>query len=379
VPTATGSTRARAGARAAGSGSLGSGASMAASRSGSPATASPCTGPGCMWPRSATCGCAGRGRCRRCHPASPSSASRTAASTPRSWSVATRTRCRRWRVPPGSTSAWPGPRVPPRPHVVWAIPNQEQRQRILPDFFSLYAEVFLRQDLTYTTREEVRGAALWALSGRVPVSGEDAEDFGRRMEQMMTGVDAPRFLEIGKLIDDHHPPGSYYYLQFLGVAPDRQSQGIGAALMAPVLERCDRQGVLAYLDATNEGSKQLYERHGFQAAQHSLLPGATPVADVASASFGSLNGAIAALTGRPDRPSLPTRRLPRSGGPRQPGRRRPGSGLAQRSSWSQHWQAPQRSSSPAVPPACHSQRLRPVPSAHPPTRPRRPWPASFVT
>ena len=83
-------------------------ASTAVSRSGSPATASPCTGPGCMWPRSARCGCAGRGRCRRCHPASPSSASRTAATTPRSWSSGTRPRCRRWRVPPGSTLAWPG-------------------------------------------------------------------------------------------------------------------------------------------------------------------------------------------------------------------------------------------------------------------------------
>jgi hypothetical protein len=30
------------------------------------------------------------------------------------------------------------------------------------------------------------------------------------------------------------------------------SQGIGSALMAPMLERCDREGVRAYLDATSE-------------------------------------------------------------------------------------------------------------------------------
>ena len=134
------------------------------------------------------------------------------------------------------------------PVMSWAIPDEQRRQRILPDFFSLYTEVFLRHDESYTTREEVIGAALWAPPGRLPVSGEDAEDFGRRMEEM-AGVDAPRFLEVGKLVDDYHPHGSYYYLQFLGVAPGRQGQGIGAALMAPVLERCDREGMRAYLEA----------------------------------------------------------------------------------------------------------------------------------
>jgi len=162
------------------------------------------------------------------------------------------------------------------PVMSWAIPDEQRRQRILPDFFSLYTEVFLRHDESYTTREEVIGAALWAPPGRLPVSGEDAEDFGRRMEEM-AGVDAPRFLEVGKLVDDYHPHGSYHYLQFLGVAPGRQGQGIGAALMAPVLERCDREGMRAYLEATSERSKQLYERHGFEAEAAFAPPGGPPL------------------------------------------------------------------------------------------------------
>jgi GNAT superfamily N-acetyltransferase len=106
----------------------------------------------------------------------------------------------------------------------------------------------------------------------VPVSGEDAQELGGRIEAL-AGPDAPRFLGVSKLVDDHHPHGSYYYLQFLGVAPGRQGQGIGAALMAPVLERCDREGMRAYLDATSERSKTLYERHGFEAEAAFALPG----------------------------------------------------------------------------------------------------------
>jgi hypothetical protein len=34
--------------------------------------------------------------------------------------------------------------------------------------------------------------------------------------EALAGPDAPCFLGVSKLVDDHHPHGSYYYLQFLG-------------------------------------------------------------------------------------------------------------------------------------------------------------------
>jgi hypothetical protein len=47
--------------------------------------------------------------------------------------------------------------------------------------------------------------------------------------------------------------------------------------MAPVLERCDREGARAYLDATSERNKRLYERHGFQAEDPFASPGGPPL------------------------------------------------------------------------------------------------------
>jgi hypothetical protein len=53
--------------------------------------------------------------------------------------------------------------------------------------------------------------------------------------------------------------------------------------MAPVLARCDREGMRAYLDATSQRNRRLYERHGF--ARGAVRPawGAAAVADVAPA------------------------------------------------------------------------------------------------
>lgn len=52
-------------------------------------------------------------------------------------------------------------------------------------------------------------------------------------------------------------------------APGR---GVGSALMRPVLETCDRDGVPAYLEATSERNKRLYLRHGFEVTDEIRLP-----------------------------------------------------------------------------------------------------------
>ena len=45
--------------------------------------------------------------------------------------------------------------------------------------------------------------------------------------------------------------------------PSRQGQGLGAMVIAPVLERCDAEGVRAYLDSTNPRNRPFYRRLGF--------------------------------------------------------------------------------------------------------------------
>ena len=62
-------------------------------------------------------------------------------------------------------------------------------------------------DETYTTGGEVVAAALWAPPGAEPVSGEDAEELGRLVEEL-AGLEGSRFPDLAKLFDDHHPHGA---------------------------------------------------------------------------------------------------------------------------------------------------------------------------
>ena len=43
--------------------------------------------------------------------------------------------------------------------------------------------------------------------------------------------------------------------------------------MAPMLERCDHDGIPAYLEATSDRNRALYERHGFRVRGNIPLPG----------------------------------------------------------------------------------------------------------
>jgi ribosomal protein S18 acetylase RimI-like enzyme len=75
-----------------------------------------------------------------------------------------------------------------------------------------------------------------------------------------------------ELMAEVHPEEPHAYLFLLATRPQWQSRGLGAALLRDVLGRCDRDGVPAYLEATSEGSRRLYERHGFEVTGEIRLP-----------------------------------------------------------------------------------------------------------
>jgi ribosomal protein S18 acetylase RimI-like enzyme len=70
---------------------------------------------------------------------------------------------------------------------------------------------------------------------------------------------------IGRLTAGIHPGDrAHEYLWMIGVAPGRQGEGLGSALIGAVLDRCDSDGVPAYLEASSDRSRKLYERLGFE-------------------------------------------------------------------------------------------------------------------
>jgi GNAT superfamily N-acetyltransferase len=121
------------------------------------------------------------------------------------------------------------------------------------------------------------GGALWAPPGKWHVGLLGQIRLLPRLAAA-AGRELPRFLRGLAFIESRHPHEPHYYLGPLGVKPEWQGKGLGGALMRPVLERCDRENVPAYLEASTSRNRALYLRNGFEVVEEVNMPGGGPPA-----------------------------------------------------------------------------------------------------
>jgi ribosomal protein S18 acetylase RimI-like enzyme len=152
------------------------------------------------------------------------------------------------------------------PVFTWWIADEARRREILPEFFRIVAEASLAGGGLYATDDAASGA-VWA-----PPEAEDDEEMVGALAEV-SGEYAERLFEVFELMMEQHPTEPHWYLFFLGTRPGFQSRGLGSAVMRPVLEICDEQGLPAYLEATTERNRALYGRHGFEVVGEIRLPG----------------------------------------------------------------------------------------------------------
>lgn len=153
------------------------------------------------------------------------------------------------------------------PHFSWIIRDDAKRLGRLERGFSVFmSRLWLPQDQGYT-HDQLIGGALWMPPGTWHVGPLTQLRLAAATIRALRG-DTPRLLKALTFIERKHPRSpSHWYLPIIGVTPNWQGRGYGAALMQPVLERCDRDRTPAYLEASTPRNRALYERHGFEVVE----------------------------------------------------------------------------------------------------------------
>lgn len=77
-------------------------------------------------------------------------------------------------------------------------------------------------------------------------------------------------------VEEHQPAEPLVYLSHICVAPERQGQGLGGALMLDGTARADREGVPIWLETSRAGNAGYYERFGFRTVVAEDAPGDGP-------------------------------------------------------------------------------------------------------
>jgi GNAT superfamily N-acetyltransferase len=157
------------------------------------------------------------------------------------------------------------------PVMSWIFRSGERLPRLERAFTAFLHNIWLPQEECYAT-ERLFGAALWLPPAKWHL-GIAAQV--RLLPTMIrvAGRDLPRLFRVLNLIEAHHPKKpDHFYLAVLGVEPELQGRGFGSALMSPVLARCDRERIPAYLESSKRRNVVLYERHGFRIVEELRLP-----------------------------------------------------------------------------------------------------------
>jgi GNAT superfamily N-acetyltransferase len=144
------------------------------------------------------------------------------------------------------------------PMARWSWPSPHEYLVGFPRLAKAFGERAFEQNGAYCA-EDYRGAALWLPPG----IGPDDAKLLAIAEETIARHQQSDVMAIFEQMERYHPAEPHWYLPLLAVDPVHQGKGYGSALLRPVLERCDREKQLAYLESSNPRNVPLYERHGF--------------------------------------------------------------------------------------------------------------------
>lgn len=163
------------------------------------------------------------------------------------------------------------------PLMEWLSPPLERFEEKAAPWYAADAAAKLKGHGEVYVDREMRGAAIWAspdhwkgtVSEGLQLLPSSVRLFGRGL---------PRALRTLMAMErDHpeHPP--HWYLSIIGTHRDHQGKGVGGALITTVLDRCDEQGLPAYLESSKEVNVAFYARHGFEVTKKHTTPGGPPM------------------------------------------------------------------------------------------------------
>ncbi len=149
------------------------------------------------------------------------------------------------------------------PALSWILPDAELRHARLPGLFATMIKSDRKAGAVLASPGgEV--ASLWRGPGCSRASiGETLRDAIPMVRTF--GAALGRGIAVSAGMEGHHPmPNDYWYLQYVGVAPDHQGKGWGGAVIRHGIEMAAAQGKPVLLETDKPANMALYLHMGFQ-------------------------------------------------------------------------------------------------------------------
>lgn len=132
-----------------------------------------------------------------------------------------------------------------------------------------------RHGVCYCSENDT-GAALWARPGyKQKVFSFSFSEMALALGAFKTRV--PKAIGLMEKMGKCHPKEPHWYLAVIGTSSAARGSGYGTQLMKTVLKQCDEQGIVAYLESSNEVNNDYYIHHGFKVDQELTYSDSPPL------------------------------------------------------------------------------------------------------
>jgi ribosomal protein S18 acetylase RimI-like enzyme len=162
------------------------------------------------------------------------------------------------------------------PAFEWLMPVDRTRRVQLRRYFEVELRAVGLSCGSVWTTAELAGASISTPPGRWRLPWSTQLRHGPAFARAF-GVRLLRAGELLQRMESRHVRSPHHYFAAIGVAPERQGQGLGTSLMRPTLDACDQAGVDAYLEASTERNAALYQRLGFEVIDELRYGGSEPL------------------------------------------------------------------------------------------------------
>ena len=162
------------------------------------------------------------------------------------------------------------------PPLQYYFPDEIERKKIAPYFFSLPLFYGIRHGEVHTTSTNLEGITIWIPSNNYPIT------FWRLMGSVppseiigLGRYGRSKLRNLGQYIDAVHSrmaPSKHWFLQAIGVDPQFQGKGYASKLLRQMLSRIDEEGLPCYLETLEGQNVRLYEHFGFKVIEESNVP-----------------------------------------------------------------------------------------------------------
>lgn len=158
------------------------------------------------------------------------------------------------------------------PVAEWACPPAKLRPTVLQRFNDARVRQMLDAGEVWTV-PDCSSVAVWAAPDGWRSSVREDLEMTASLLRVRLLARIPLVARGLLGVEREHPATPpHWYLAVLGTDPSAQGRGLGSAVLAPILEECDRDGVGAYLESSKETNIAFYTRHGFRVERELRLP-----------------------------------------------------------------------------------------------------------